>query len=335
MARLGHARGARGTGGAGDALGVEEEQQRVALAAGEGEVGVAGEPSVGEGSPLSTASGTAARTPRTNSSRSAPTWPTNCARRSAASVPAAANAAIAGTSRVPDRLRSCPPPCSSGTGVSSRRSSSAPTPYGPPTLCPVTVIASRPLAAKSRSIWPNACTASECIGTPNSRATSASSGTGRMVPTSLFAHIAVTSATSSGPAPRSNAARSASGRTRPCPSTSSHSTTAPSWSASQYTASSTAWCSTGLASTRTRRASSARRDQNRPFTARLSDSVPPAVNTTSLGRAPSAAASASRDSSTVRRAWRPAACSADAFPVTVRCAVIARTASGSIGVVAA
>src|ERR1700733_2678011 len=35
MAGFGDAGGARGTGGAGDALGVEEHQQRVALAAGE------------------------------------------------------------------------------------------------------------------------------------------------------------------------------------------------------------------------------------------------------------------------------------------------------------
>lgn len=217
--------------------------------------------------------------------------------------------------------------------MSSRRSTSAPTPYGPPILWPVTVSASRPLAAKSTSVWPNACTASEWIGTPNSRATSASSRTGRMVPTSLLAHIAVTRATSSGA--RSTAARSVSGRTRPKESTGSHSTVACSWSASQYTASSTAWCSTGLARIRVRRGSAARRAQYRPFTARLSDSVPPPVKTISLGRAPSAAASVSRDSSTVRRARRPAACSAEAFPVTVRCAVIAWTASGSMGVVAA
>jgi hypothetical protein len=67
----------------------------------------------------------------------------------------------------------------------------------------------------------------------------------------------------------------------------------------------------------------------------LSASVPPLVNTTSLGRAPSAAASRSRPSSTVRRAARPAECREDALPVTVNWAVIARTAAGSIGVVAA
>jgi hypothetical protein len=44
MAGLGHARGAGRAGGAGDALRVEQHQQRVALTAGEGEVGVARQP---------------------------------------------------------------------------------------------------------------------------------------------------------------------------------------------------------------------------------------------------------------------------------------------------
>ncbi len=55
---------------------------------------------------------------------------------------------------------------------------------------------------------------------------------------------------------------------------------------SQWTASSTAWCSTGLARTRVLSGSASRRAQYRPLTARLSASVPPAVRTTSLGRAP-------------------------------------------------
>ena len=45
-------------------------------------------------------------------------------------------------------------------------SSSAPTPIGPPSLCPVTVSASTPLAAKSTGTCPTACTASVCNGTP-------------------------------------------------------------------------------------------------------------------------------------------------------------------------
>ncbi len=67
----------------------------------------------------------------------------------------------------------------------------------------------------------------------------------------------------------------------------------------------------------------------------MSDSVPPLVKTTSEGRAPTAAAIASRDSSTARRAARPDACSDEALPTRERAAVIASTATGSIGVVAA
>jgi hypothetical protein len=72
-----------------------------------------------------------------------------------------------------------------------------------------------------------------------------------------------------------------------------------------------------------------------PLTARLSLSVPPAVNTTSDGRAPRAWAMVSRDSSTRRRAARPEPCSEDALPVIAMAAVIAATAAGSTGVVAA
>ena len=72
-----------------------------------------------------------------------------------------------------------------------------------------------------------------------------------------------------------------------------------------------------------------------PATARLSDSVPPEVKSTSLGRAPSAAAIASRDSSTRRRAARPEVCSDEALPVADIASVMAATTSGRTGVVAA
>src|SRR5690606_30100055 len=169
-------------------------------------------------------------------------------------------------------------------------------------LWPETVIAASPEPPKSTGTWPNAWTASECSGTWNSAATSASSRTGRTVPISLLAHITVARATSSGL--RDRASRRASGCTRPWPSTGRYSTVAPSCSPSQWTASRTAWCSTGLARIRVRAGSASLRAQYRPFTARLAASVPPEVNTTSLGRTP-------------------------------RCAVSASTASGSIGVVAA
>ena len=72
-----------------------------------------------------------------------------------------------------------------------------------------------------------------------------------------------------------------------------------------------------------------------PLTARLSLSVPPPVKITSDGRAPSAAATRSRASSTRRRARRPGACRDDALPTSRAAATYASSASGSIGVVAA
>ena len=72
-----------------------------------------------------------------------------------------------------------------------------------------------------------------------------------------------------------------------------------------------------------------------PLSARLSDSVPPEVNTTSPGRALSACAIFSRDSSTTRRAARPEACSDEGLPIRVICSVIAATALAYIGVDAA
>ena len=79
----------------------------------------------------------------------------------------------------------------------------------------------------------------------------------------------------------------------------------------------------------------ARRAQNIPLTARLSASVPPLVKMTSLARAPNTSAICSRDSSTTRRARRPALCSDEGLPNWASSSVIAAIDSGSIGVVAA
>ncbi len=99
---------------------------------------------------------------------------------------------------MPERTsRSWPPPCSSGVHSTSRASSSAPTPIGPPSLCPETLSAATPLAAKSTGTCPTAWIASVCSGTPAAAATLASSAIGWTVPTSLLAHITVTTATSS------------------------------------------------------------------------------------------------------------------------------------------
>ncbi len=76
-----------------------------------------------------------------------------------------------------------------------------------------------------------------------------------------------------------------------------------------------------------------------PWTAVLSDSVPPEVNTTSPGRQPTTSASASRASSTARRAWRAKRCVPDGFPNRSGSppsqGSMAWRASGRIGVVAA
>jgi hypothetical protein len=86
---------------------------------------------------------------------------------------------------------------------------------------------------------------------------------------------------------------------------------------------------------RLRAGSAARRAQKIPLTARLSLSVPPAVNSTSDGLAPSAAATPSRDSSTARRARRPEVCRDEALPSWTNASLITATASERIGVVAA
>ena len=99
--------------------------------------------------------------------------------------------------------------------------------------------------------------------------------------------------------------------------------------------SSTAWCSVAPPSTHVRRASLFRASQARPFTARLSASVPPLVKMTSPGRQPRAAATRSRDASTTLRADRPDACSEDALPTRASSSVMAAMAAGCIGVVAA
>ena len=63
--------------------------------------------------------------------------------------------------------------------------------------------------------------------------------------------------------------------------------------------------------------------------------MPPDVKTTSEGLAPSAPASRSRASSTVRRAARPEACSDDGLPARTSSSASTAAAAGSTGVVAA
>ena len=122
----------------GDAAGVEQHQQRVALAAGEGEVRVAGEPArhaVRRGAVEGGVAATCSLDPahQVVAQRGHPLGVLGLALDGEPT--AAAKPAMAGVSMVPERMsRSWPPPCSCGVTSRSRRTTSAPTPYGPPSL---------------------------------------------------------------------------------------------------------------------------------------------------------------------------------------------------------
>ena len=163
-------------------------------------------------------------------------------------------------SRVPERTsRSCPPPCCTGVSFTARPSISAPTPTGPPILCPEMDMASSPEARKSTGTEPKAWTASEWTGTPARCASSTISATGWMLPTSLLAHITVTRAIEAGS--RDSSASSTARSTTPSASTGSQDTSAPSCRSSHSTVSSTAWCSTAEHRMRVRCGFPARRAQ--------------------------------------------------------------------------
>ncbi len=236
------------------------------------------------------------------------------ARAAAAAAPKPARAAAG---RVPERRpRSWPPPWTSGRRPVPGRTTRAPTPVGPPSLWEARASRSMPSPAMSTPGSPAACTASQSRTAPAAWASSATAATGWPVPTSLLAAITATRAVRPG---RSRPA-SRSGSTRPRPSTGARSTRAPASASAQAAASSTAWCSTAE---QTRCRSSGGRASTVPLTARLSASVPPEVNTTSAGAAPTRAATCSRAVSTAARAARPWPCWLDGLAA-------GRSSSGSI-----
>ena len=194
--------------------------------------------------------------------------------------------------------------------------------------------ASTPEAAKSTGTAPTAWTASVWTGMPCSAASATTSSIGWRVPTSLLAHITEMRATESGSRSTLRAQRVDVEPAR-CVDRAAARPRRPSSVASQSSGSRTAWCSIAVDRIRTRRGSSPRRAQKMPLRARLSASVPPEVKTTSPGRQPSERAIVSRASSTTRRAPRPEACSELALPTAASWAVIASSATGRIGVVAA
>ena len=296
----------------------------------------------GSGSPVagSRSRGPVRRTPSRastaaiTSSRSPPRRAASAGCSATASATAAASAAARATDTVPERRRrSWPPPCTTASNVTSRRTSRAPTPTGAPTLCPETARVAAPDAAKSTGTAPRAWTASVCNGTPWSAASRAASATGWTVPISLLAHISVARAVRSGAA--ASAAPHAARSTRPSSSTGTSTGSAPSCAASQSTTSRTAWCSMPVSTIRVRSGAAARRARYSPWTARLSASVPPDVRITSVGCAPSAAAMRSRASSRCSLARRPEAWREAGLPGSAAASARAASAVGRTVVVAA
>ncbi|CAB5022279.1 unannotated protein [freshwater metagenome] len=228
-------------------------------------------------------------------------------RRATVSSRASANATAAATSGVPARRpRSCPPPSISATIFTPSRTTNTPMPRGPPTLCPVTVTRSQSMNSLG-SIHIGACTASVCrtaLG-ERSRTRLKTSLKGWRVPISLLTAITETNAVCSS---RSALRRSMS--MMPSDVTGANATRAPS-AARRAAGAIIALCSISETTTPDKSlgaSASPRTPRITPLTARLSDSVPPPVNTTSWGRHPSRVAIRSRASSRAVFAARAEEC---------------------------
>jgi len=119
------------------------------------------------------------------------------ARWTTAHSAAATNPATRNRLSVPARRpRSCRPPRTRPGSRRPSRSTSAPTPLGPPTLWAARVAASTPHSPRGTGMRPRACAASVCSSAsagPCSRARAASSATGWTTPVSLLAAISETS----------------------------------------------------------------------------------------------------------------------------------------------
>ena len=258
--------------------------------------------------------GETSRMRRSRASRNRPSS-ANPSRPLPASRAAAPSPAMPEKFSVPIRRpRSCPPPNTIGLSGTESATTRAPTPAGPPILWADSDTMSTPSAVLSTGILPAACTASQCTRAPKRRATSAIPATGCTTPVSLLASMTETRAGVPSPASReSRASRS----TTPSGSTGINAAPAP--------AMSTDSCST---------VETRMRSRPEPLRARLLASVPPLVNTTSAGAAPTRAATASRASSTARRTARPKPCTDEALPVSDRAAATASAAAGLTVVVA-
>src|SRR5262245_56850093 len=160
--------------------------------------------------PKTTTSELARRRPASRRSRRRSMCAPSVTRVACAAATAAPNPAIAATFSVPARApRSCPPPVTSASrGVASSRLISAPTPLGPPILCPDRVRRSAPIALISQATRPAAWTASTCRRPPAACTRRAASATGWTTPVSLLASISETSAGPPAASWRSKASRS-------------------------------------------------------------------------------------------------------------------------------
>ena len=181
-------------------------------------------------------------------------------------------------------------------------------------------------ASTSKGIRPSDCTASVWKRTPLSRVIRPISSSGWIVPTSLLACITETSTVSG-----RMAARTASGSTSPSRLTGTTVTSNPS-RPSAAIESRTALCSMAVV---TRWRPFPAWNRATPFTARLSDSVAPLVQTISRAVAPMSRATSSRASSTASAASHPNEWLFEAaFPDrSVKYGSIASRTRGSTGVV--
>ncbi|CAM5716263.1 hypothetical protein SVIOM342S_01435 [Streptomyces violaceorubidus] len=247
-----------------------------------------------DGSPTTSTSGTRTGTRsriRSVSSRSR-TASAAASARTARSDAAAATIAgrFSNPGARPDS-RSSPGPC--GAYRTPLRTTSSPTPEGPPHLCALPVSNDQsPSTRPQPSDW----AASTSSGTPAARQASATRDTGCSVPTSWLADWRHASAVSS----RSAAANTA-GSTAPVRSTGTRVTLPPSASCAS------AACSTEECSTADtiRCRPTRRRPASAPATPECTARVPEGVNTNSSGRHPTHSAAASRAASSNSRARRP------------------------------
>ena len=112
---------------------------------------------------------------------------------------AAAKAAIAGVSRVPDRTsRSCPPPCCTGVSFTARPNHQRADADRAADLVPGDGHGVQPGSLEVHRQEPKAWTASEWTGIAAPGRRSTISATGWTLPTSLLAHITVTKAIEAG-----------------------------------------------------------------------------------------------------------------------------------------